>query len=215
MRPIFKLGTLLGALKGLGGSEVKKNKLTLYERPFQYEGAAFYRMWNFNSYLKIFAFEYGRIWRKLRFSLYISYTKWYIINGPNNDLLELKMPSDFVFDGFSCTSTYQTIKITKTGAPNGFLEILKGNRSFFAKNGPKILKPDISKTHFLELVLLRRSYNHEIWPSYGEKWLKKFLLFTLSKFGQKVHFRGPKWPNFAFFAVLALKSGLFGKILKM
>ena len=34
--------------------------------------------------------------------VYISYTKRYIINGPNIDFLEPKMVLGLVFDGFSC-----------------------------------------------------------------------------------------------------------------
>ena len=58
------------------------------------------------------------------------------------------MSPDFVFDGFSCTFTHLTIKITKTGIPHGFLEILKENRPFFAKNGPNILKSRYLKNTF-------------------------------------------------------------------
>ena len=37
---------------------------------------------------------------------YISYTTGISLNGLNNDFLELKMPSDLVFAGFSLTSMH-------------------------------------------------------------------------------------------------------------
>ena len=64
-------------------------------------------------------------------------------------------------------------KITKPGIPNGFLEILKENRSFFAKNGPKIFN-----SRYLKNTFFRTSFF-----SVGA---------TNMKFGQVIEKNGPK-----------------------
>ena len=65
---------------------------------------------------------------------------------------------------------------------------------------------------FLEIL---RSSKLEIWPSYREKWLKKYVQIRFLKFW----FFGSKmccscW-NFAFFAILAPKSDLLGQFSKI
>ena len=88
------------AVKVIGGYR-GKNAFSC-ERTFQYEVNAFYGMSKFNSLLKIFAFESGRVRRKSDFSNINLYYKNIAINGPNNNFLEPKMVLDLIFDGFSC-----------------------------------------------------------------------------------------------------------------
>ena len=69
-----------------------------HERAFQYEAAVFTEYENSISssrYLRLSAAEHDE-----NNAFPYIFTKRNIINGPNNDFLELKMPSDLVFAGF-------------------------------------------------------------------------------------------------------------------
>ena len=75
--------------------------LNSYERASQYKVSAFCGMSKFNSYLKIFAFEYGKVWQKLYFSNINLYYKNIAKNGPNNNFLKSKMVLDFILVVFN------------------------------------------------------------------------------------------------------------------
>ena len=114
--------------------------LSSYERAIQYEVNAFYGMSKFNYLLKIFALEYGRVWRKSDFSNINLYYKNIAKNGPNNDFLEPKMVSDLVFGGFSCISMVCIIQNPKIPRGYPILGNIRQKLGRFCLIFPKIRK---------------------------------------------------------------------------
>ena len=60
--------------------------------------------------------------------------------------------------------------MAKTGISNGLLEICRKIGHFLLKTVQN-LKIVISQKHIF------KSYNHAIWPSYEEKWLKVLMIY--------------------------------------
>ena len=89
---------------------------------------------------KIFAFEYGRVWRKLDFSNINLYYKNIAKIGPNNHFLEPKMVLDLILMVFRVSLWFVSYKTQKYPVVIRFHEILSKNRPIFAENGSRDLK---------------------------------------------------------------------------
>ena len=144
-------------IKGVGGVQGQKYKLILYERVFQCEVSAFYGMLKFNSQLKIFAFEYGRVCRKSPLSLIFSYIKNELKMSQNHEYFHVKYLLNMFDDVFSCTSTYQTIKNHQGWLIFRILENIDLKQANFCRKWARNLKNAISQKHIFEQNLRTKS----------------------------------------------------------